>query len=186
MFFFEYFKLIFVILLLTQYNIQYVQAIECVIKNKAYSNEYLYQGPIKHKNVVINAYMEPIEKINDLDRGRWIIRSLSNDRITIQNKKTKEYLCAFPLSFGKWFLPKGDLNFMRSNDLNCIWIQMKSKNEDTKHTFLLWNALYFRQMFADNVSHSNKKRRVRPISLSQEKTNKANMKNNFKWIINCA
>ncbi len=55
---------------------------ECIIENKAHSNEYLFQSKLKHRNVFINACMKPIHKITDLDNIKWIIRFYSNNRIT--------------------------------------------------------------------------------------------------------
>ena len=187
MIYFEYLKLTIFTILFVQNNIEFVRAsFECVIKNKAHLDEFLYQSSTKSKNEFINGYMGPIEKINELDRAKWTIKLLSNNKITFQNKKTNEYLCAMPpVFYNRFDRLYNSLNKIKASDLNCIWMQKKMMdddyNENANKTFLIWNSLYSQQLFA----HPKSNKHQRPIHLSQDKT-KLHMKNNFKWIINCS
>ena len=189
MFHLKQLKLTFLTLMvIVNYNIHFVRSSnECVIKNKAFPNEYLYQSSKNTKNEIVNGYMIRIDKISHLDHVKWITRMHSNNRITFQNKKTNKYLCAMPiLTSNRFDHINNSLNKIKASDLNCIWIQIKSKNEQDNKTnsFLIWNALYFQQLFASNSSYLKSNKQERHLHLYQEKT-RLNMTNSFKWIIKC-
>ena len=177
-----YFKLVILMTLFINNNVVFVRARECIIENKAYPNEYLYQNSKNTKNEMVNGFLKRVDRIQDLDSIKWIIRLHSNNRITLQNKKTNEYLCAMPPLFNNRFNHvHSSISLVKSMNLNCVWIEKRSTDDETKSTFLLWNSFYSRQLFG-NLKSS--KKNERSIQLAQEKT-KLNNKNNFKWIIKC-
>ena len=187
MFFFKYLPLITIaIALIVNENIQDIQSLECLIQNKEYLNEYLYQDRIHSPNDIVNACMKPIGQITNSDRGIWIARLILNDKITFQNKKSGQYLCASSLVYTLFHRIHISVNNLKSTTPSCIWDLKKMKKKQSSNTtddsFFIWNTMTKRQLYVSNKTLTQNNQHK--IGFSQQK-NKIKMNDNYKWIMKC-
>lgn len=108
--------------------------LNCTIKNRFYSNEFLYSSiqegtnELKKYESNINTYLFPIEKVSEVSKIKWrLIKSVhKSDTYYIKNVKYDQYLCVDNLlknMFGiKLIVKTVDYNeHMVSKIKNCHW-----------------------------------------------------------------
>ena len=175
---------------------------ECLIHNKEYSYEYLYQSNDKStiKENALNAYIYPIGKLKDYDTIRWDMIEIFDENYLLKSIKSSYYLCASNTKHGSLgsSMTRRILYTSVSSSYNCIW-NIKKVKEDIKNikknnrTYLIWNSLYNEQLYAPTfLFKTNFEKRNIFLWRSKQKDSISSLvkfsheTDRFKWIIDCS
>jgi hypothetical protein len=169
--------------------------LECLIHNKEYSYEYLYQSNENDSN----AYVYPIANLKDFEKIRWDLIEFFDENYLIKSIKTNSYLCASSLKNSSFGLSstRRMLHTSATSSYNCIWnIKKVSEINSKKRTYFIWNSLYNEQLYATRAYFFKKNSDKRNVYLWRSKSKHASIfsayfqssheTDRFKWIIDCS
>lgn len=165
-----------------------VNSLDCLIYNKQYKYEYLYQSTEINTLDMYGSkvYIFPLKNLFNLDTIRWSL-FLTSDNSTFFFKSflSDEYLCSSPKHLDESNLRRLLYTTPIREGKNCEWklIKVNSSSQKNGESYLIINAYYNEQMYAPSFFFKKDKDR-RNIYLWYD-NKKLDFSSNFRWVVEC-